>query len=372
MLTQARPFAIPFYGAELAQQPSGPALAQELHDRVVSTLHMLRMGGESFIRPSGPPALLSSLTDYLLVVATDAIKAVASSEVECSTPVTGKDQYRLLAWVMADARGATETLDKALAETVGKRLHRQAMRVREAMENASRVAQASRGLVRLMALGGGEIGAQLEAIDAAERLELEKPRLELYVGFTELESLLPGPLADASEGLSAGSEPQVPQAPKRMRLEDFEATLKAQGISFPFLSYQHYEEKTGAIPPDLVKALGPDATQALRAWTPDSMNLHGEDWWSCGLPHFTKQLLYEKTRNEIYHAEDLEESKECEKMAEARVKEAREDAERQSEEDWSRISALELQQEELRNQLREAKGREDALHAVIHRCRWES
>ena len=49
-----------------------------------------------------------------------------------------------------------------------------------------------------------------------------------------------------------------------------------------------------------------------------------------------------------------------------------EDAERQSEEDWSRISALELQQEELRNQLREAKGREDALHAVIHRCRWES
>jgi hypothetical protein len=224
-----------------------------------------------------------------------------------------------------------------------------------------------------MALGGGEIGAQLEAIDAAERLELEKPRLELYVGFTELESLLPGPLADASEGLSAGSEPQVPQAPKRMRLEDFEATLKAQGISFPFLSYQHYEEKTGAIPPDLVKALGADATQALRAWTPDSMNLHGEDWWSCGLPHFTKQLLYEKTRNEIYHAEDLEESKECEKLAEARVKEAREDAERQSEEDWSRISALELQQEELRNyQLREAKGREDALHAVIHRCRWES
>ena len=38
-----------------------------------------------------------------------------------------------MAWVVADARGATEPLEKALADTVGKRLDKQAQKVREAL-----------------------------------------------------------------------------------------------------------------------------------------------------------------------------------------------------------------------------------------------
>jgi hypothetical protein len=190
--------------ADPSQQPAEPeGVAEELHRRAVLTLNTLRMGGKSFIRPSAPPALLSSLTDHLLVVASDAIKAVASSNKEGMDPVSGKDQYRLLAWVLADARGATETLDKALAETVGKRLDRQAQKVRTETESVSLRAARARELARKLALDDESLAAtleaDLEAIHAAERRDLEKPWREVYVGFHELESLLTRPPVDVSQ-----------------------------------------------------------------------------------------------------------------------------------------------------------------------------
>ena len=95
-------------------------MAEELHRRAVLTLNTLRMGGESFIRPSAPPALLSSLTDHLLVVASDAIsiKAVASSNKEGMDPVSGKDQYRLLAWTPANYTGMFGNSARSLLSAV--------------------------------------------------------------------------------------------------------------------------------------------------------------------------------------------------------------------------------------------------------------
>ena len=194
---------------------------------------------------------------------------------------------------------------------------------------------------------------------------LDEPLGEVYVGFHELETLLapPAPLAPACANEDEDGTDETPE-PKRQRLEDFRDTLRAEGLKFPFLLYEEYREKqSGAIPPDLGKVLGPDATQALWGALGDSMRLEGEGWWSVGLPLFTRRLLQDKVRDEGYHEEDME-------QARADVKEAQEDARRQRAEDFATINAQEEEIEELRGQLREAKGREDALHAVIHRCRW--
>ena len=84
--------------------------------------------------PSPPPALIDAITDELLVVASDTVAAAAT---EAQTKPSGKAKYRLLAWLVADARGADTPLDKALAETVGKRLDRQAAAVRTAIAHNS-------------------------------------------------------------------------------------------------------------------------------------------------------------------------------------------------------------------------------------------
>ena len=83
--------------------------------------------------PSPPPALLDKITDELLVVASDAVATVAAEQ---PRPPSGKSLLRLLAWIVADARGASTVLDKLLAETVGKRLDRQAQKVRSTLARA--------------------------------------------------------------------------------------------------------------------------------------------------------------------------------------------------------------------------------------------
>ena len=71
---------------------------------------------------SGPPSLLDVLTDASLVVASGIMHKEAAQ-------LSGKAKLRLLAWLLADARGATTPIDKKLAETVGKRLDAQVKRV---------------------------------------------------------------------------------------------------------------------------------------------------------------------------------------------------------------------------------------------------
>ena len=92
--------------------------------------------------------------------------------------------FRLLAWTVADARGATVPLDKALALTVGRRLISRADTVRG--ELAAAAAQAEEA--RAGALGDGE----LAAIDETEQAAIRKARDEVYIGFWELDELLPG------------------------------------------------------------------------------------------------------------------------------------------------------------------------------------
>jgi len=72
------------------------------------------------------------LTDELLVIASDVVKSVAAE----AKALSGNAGFRLLAWTVADARGATEVLDKPLALTVGRRLDSRALTVREDLAQA--------------------------------------------------------------------------------------------------------------------------------------------------------------------------------------------------------------------------------------------
>ena len=84
----------------------------------------IRTFNEGQFSPSPPPQVLRRLTDDLLVTASDAVKGVAAE----APPLSGNSALRLLAWTIADARGATSVMDKPLALTVGKRLDPGAVR----------------------------------------------------------------------------------------------------------------------------------------------------------------------------------------------------------------------------------------------------
>jgi len=88
------------------------------------------------------------ITDELLTVASDSVEAICDL---VQPRPSGKVQLRLLAWVVADARGAVVSMDKPLAETVGKRLDRQARKVRAEQERATEDAQQARDRVHALA-----------------------------------------------------------------------------------------------------------------------------------------------------------------------------------------------------------------------------
>jgi hypothetical protein len=308
---------------------------------------------EGVFLPSPPPALLDKLTDELLVVASDAVRDEAA---ECTAqnglgPISGKAQLRLLAWVVADARGAVTPLDKALAETVGKRLDRQAQKVRSDMARASERAEYSRAYVRT------ELPAELHAaklanIDAEEQHQLEKPRAEIYVGFHELDSLLPRPM----ELL-----PSTPTFDADAVADDGE--LKIPGVRYPWLPTDlggvepavtaEYRPEDGTIPPDLAQVLGRDGTQFLGEYC-GSMGHIGEEWWQFGLPCLAKHLMRERTELAQWHDEDQD-------LLEAQATEMRKlRCARSAEAD---AAADEI--ERLEGELREAKAREEALKGVL-------
>lgn len=235
--------------------------------------------------PSSPIQLLHQLTDEVLTLAVDAVEAVVAEQ---QPRPSGKAQFRLLAWMVADARGATTLLDKPLAETVGKRLDRQAQKVRGDMAAVSAAAQAAR-----LALGDGADPAAVAAIYAEERTKLESLRSEVYVGFNELETLLPGFEAkELDDFRRAGPEHDVLASALR--------TAKAEARRPP------PQQSLPAIPPELAGHLGPDGVQYLwdHAMEVQAYPQRSQDWHRF-LPHLIQTLLAKLT---IRQVEDPEES----------------------------------------------------------------
>lgn len=235
-------------------------------------------------KPSPQPQLLDRLTDEDLLVAADAVEAVMAEQ---QPRPSGKAQFRLLAWTVADARGATTPLDKPLAETVGKRLDRQAQKVRGDVAVVRECARERRELLSIAARADHRIDLQQRtaANDERERSELESQfemmHKEVYVGFHELESLLPG--AEASEAEhpvlaaaldTAEVEAKRPLAPAPSALPD--------------------------IPRDLASRLGPDGVQYLWDWSMRNKCYpkRSEDW-SIALPHLIHHLIIEVSRTDV-------------------------------------------------------------------------
>jgi hypothetical protein len=182
-------------------------------------------GGD--FEPSPPPQLLSKLTDEDLVLAADAVEAVAAKQQQRPT---GKAQFRLLAWTVADARGAATPLEKAAAETVGKRLDRQAKKVRADLESCELVYRERRLIAS---------DVDHSSMDEAFRLEIETLRSEVYIGFHELE------LAVAEDAAAA-----LPAA----------LAAALQVADAPSL---HPSQPLPEIPPDLARSLGTTGVQYL-------------------------------------------------------------------------------------------------------------
>jgi hypothetical protein len=312
------------------------------------------------------PALLEKLTDELLVVASDVVASVVAAEHE---PISGKDRYRLLAWVVADARGAGWWrpglgLSKDEAETVGKRLDRQAAKVRGQLAQA----EEDRASTRAEGLDEADLAARLKEIDAAEQHAFEHARNEIYVGYHELDSLMePEPDLTSEPGPEPGPEPELEathtdpapatQTEKAERtITDLYDALSAQGIRCPFyLTPGPIQDRS--VPPDLVAAIGSEAVEELRATSQSDTT--GDEWWAVALPCFVKRLRAERARliqkhKAVTEFDATELSREKARLCQAD----------------NTIAELEEENDDLKAALERAKGREEALHEVIQRCRW--
>ena len=190
-----------------AERPAGEAKAlQKLAQRI-------RSFPEGKFTPSPPPRLLHELTDEILVVASSAVAGVGREEPALSTNAA----LRLLAWTVADALGASVVLDKPLALMVGKRLDRQAQSVRANFRAITARAAEARTSARDAAAGDPALTARLprvlSAIDSEERTAMALACTEVYVGFNELESLLPENEVDEPVLPELSAAPAAPAAP---------------------------------------------------------------------------------------------------------------------------------------------------------------
>ena len=210
--------------------------------------------------------LLDVLTDQLLVVAVDAVEAAVNDFKERPS---GKAQLRLLGWTVAAARGAVTNMEPALAETVGKRLNRQAEKVRADIAAARAHAAEARSRARAAADAdaslAAELAATLAAIDTREQRELEKPAFEVYIGFHELHGLLPPPPPPP-----AAESDAAPACTTRPEPADRQPAAGYSFVRYPWLMEGAAEEAAAgdpcgapraAMPPDLVAALGPECTR---------------------------------------------------------------------------------------------------------------
>ena len=313
--------------------PGAPKRPRGEADAVQRLARRIRTFAEGKFVPSPQPNVLNKLTDALLVTADAVVKSVAAE----APPLSGNSAFRLLAWTVADARGAQTVIDKPLALTVGKRLQVQAQRVRDDATSYCRPIKERASQERQELLDGPMLNrdgeAALEAAMAVSRArelsELQRAKEdEVYTGFLELESLLPeeqrwdeASPAERVAALEGADEPSPAfEAGSAGCPTDFDPRAAAQkhfesiGIYFPWkLSETDWEREDGTVPPDLAKALGDEVTQSffermdgLRDGGRDELRSYvGTEWWHMGLPAYVKILFDEKRRAAVWHAEDV-------------------------------------------------------------------
>ena len=203
------------------------------------------------------------------MIASDVIKAVAT---EAQPPPSGKAQLRLLAWLVADARGAAVLLDKADAAVAGKRLEYQAQRVRQSLTLATETAEEQRAILAEQAAETtpAEVEQARAEIDREEQQIYNFHQGEVYVGFHELEDILP-----RAEPLAVG-QPRYPELVEHQTLP---------------------QRPLPSMPPDLAAALDTAVCEEMRArFASTSAWAYNDDpeehvWWTQLLPDFVAELV---------------------------------------------------------------------------------
>ena len=268
----------------------------------------IRASPEGKFEPSPLPQHLDKITDELLIVASDAVSAVGAE----SPPLSGNGVFKLLAWTVADARGACTPLDKALALTVGKRLDRQAVAVRAKLEAIKLRWSDECDAIRLNAASNTAMTTLLplliESALVSEQSELHRAREEVYIGFHELDALLPEWYVDSGEANESDHalEPVSATEPVAQLTQAAASDSPwASTVHFPWLVDDTPDESC-PVPPDLAGALTTDALQMLWQRSRD-FNLTYDtaaQWWSIALPGLANHLVHLLARQR----EDLKEA----------------------------------------------------------------
>ena len=336
----------------------GPTLPETVTEELRRRVQRLRSSTDGDFAPTGPPALLNELTDAVLVVASGIVSEAAST-------LSGKAQLRLLAWLLADARGATSPLDKKLAETVGKRLSAQAQRVRCALDEARSTAELQRAEARAaaaLAADAADLPKRLAAIDAAEQQALSAPNTEVYVGFWELgagsaEALAPAAALPANAAVLAigPEEPEPEGVPPEWEAAHYEQT---QEEAHPYM--QKWRREGGAVPPVIARCLGEEGSRLLARSLACNRDATGDEILQVLIPGLVGGLIAEQERERREHADELALVREEGKL-EAAALHVRIDDLRESEQ------IAREEREQMHIELVEAIAKQAALHDVITR-----
>ena len=351
-------------------QADGSKLALEAADALRARAQRIRSASEGEHAPSDARLGPQVITHELLVAARDAVAAVASQ----SPKLSGKAQQRLLAWTLADAMVPDRAIDRALAETVGKRLEKQAAKVTGLLEAAASHAEQARQdahhAIALAELARCEpsnadiinaLPAKLASIDTAEGECLDAINLEVYIGFHELGLSTPDPTSSANPVVPPPTPPPPPALPPP------EPTSHPDNELLDEFDRWKREEPLGEFPQVLIRRLGEHGCTEVRSWMTGG-EMSGADVMDVSLPILVGHLLRERAQLSEFHAMDLAELRKAHTEECASLREMRETANERCDAACESEDAACKECEELRKQVAVLQGREDALRELLKSC----
>ena len=182
--------------------PGSSSALQELAARIIVSTNGIVLTGCKL------PGV-GALTDELIVVASDALERAADAAPGARP--TGKALERCLARLLAAALGSQVWLDDDTAGRPGKRLAKQAGKVRDKGVADASLAQQQRQVARAAAAADAllvdGLPARLAAIDATEATALAAPRQEVYNNFPEIAPEPPAAEEPPPDAAPAAVEP---------------------------------------------------------------------------------------------------------------------------------------------------------------------
>ena len=324
-----------------------PTTSENEREELLERAHRLKAFKDGEFEPSEGGRLVKAITDQFLVMASGVVSQATGKA------TLGKPEKRLLAWLVADAAGALQPLEKKLADVVGLRLERQAEHVRAAIQETLNSAAEQRADAKAALEADPELAESLPSWEADlakwEQQELQKHYDEVYVGFWELGELMPeAPVAVESECSLCGNVLSAPCHVPEPRKDDVSHLRDFEKWEWP----DHEADVIGGppIPPFLAERLGEQGCLRLtaecsgRRWT-------GNEMINIAIPRLVMRLTEQIAEEQRCHEEDLRRAEECARgeafLCAPLVSELRDEVSR------------------LKEQLAEARGREAALHDII-------